>query len=319
VADQDRNNEPRDRDRDRIGRREVYLDDRDGYGARDRGYPAEFREDRGQGRGPGYSAGHNEGHSFRDQDGRGRDEPFRETRDDYYRGESYGQASGRYGREEQRSLWSYPARSNPDFYADESGAAGPGWAETWQEGPSYSGATPSRYFGYGQGGDPHRLERVSEGGRGHRGFWRKAADTVSSWMGDDEARWRHEMDARESHRGKGPKGYRRSDERIREDVSDRLTDDPFLDASMFEVQVSGGEVTLTGMVRSKADKRHADYVVEHISGVDNVQNNLRVEKPADRWHTAGGDNFGSGLSTGSIRPAEAKDEDRLGGGTAGKA
>ena len=39
------------------------------------------------------------------------------------------------------------------------------------------------------------------------------------------------------HRGRGPKGYTRSDERIREDVNDRLSDDPFVDASEIEVMV----------------------------------------------------------------------------------
>ena len=35
--------------------------------------------------------------------------------------------------------------------------------------------------------------------------------------------------------GRGPRGYRRSDDRIGEDVCDRLTDDPALDASGIEV------------------------------------------------------------------------------------
>ena len=42
----------------------------------------------------------------------------------------------------------------------------------------------------------------------------------------------------DEHRGRGPRGYTRSDERIREDVNDRLTDDGWLDASDIDVQVS---------------------------------------------------------------------------------
>ena len=48
--------------------------------------------------------------------------------------------------------------------------------------------------------------------------------------------------------GKGPRGYVRSDERIKEDVSDRLSMDDETDASDITVTVSQGEVTLEGTV-----------------------------------------------------------------------
>lgn len=79
-----------------------------------------------------------------------------------------------------------------------------------------------------------------------------------------------------SHRGKGPKGYTRSDERIREDVSDRLSDDDMLDASDITVSVKDCEVTLEGLVDSRAAKRAAEDCAEACSGVKHVQNNLRL-------------------------------------------
>ncbi|MGK9170958.1 BON domain-containing protein [Inquilinus limosus] len=82
----------------------------------------------------------------------------------------------------------------------------------------------------------------------------------------------------EGFRGRGPRGYTRSDERIREDVCDRLTDDPAVDASEIEVTVSNSEVTLTGMVNSRDQRRRAEDCAEQVSGVDHVQNNLRVKK-----------------------------------------
>ena len=90
------------------------------------------------------------------------------------------------------------------------------------------------------------------------------------------------------HRGKGPKGYARGDDRIREDVCNRLTDDAHLDASEIEVEVKDGEVTLTGTVRERQDKRRAEDIVEAASGVKHVQNNLRV-KPAAAGEENGGD------------------------------
>jgi hypothetical protein len=82
------------------------------------------------------------------------------------------------------------------------------------------------------------------------------------------------------YRGKGPRGYVRSDARILEDVSDRLADDDRLDASDIEVKVEAGEVTLNGQVRSREDKRRAEDLAERVSGVKHLQNNLRV-KPAE--------------------------------------
>lgn len=109
---------------------------------------------------------------------------------------------------------------------------------------------------------------------GERGFMDRAADEVMSWMGDDEAGRRREED----HRGKGPRGYQRSDTRIHDDVNDRLSDDPRLDASDIDVSVAGGEVTLNGHVSTKMDKRRAEDCADTVSGVRHVQNNLRVRE-----------------------------------------
>jgi hypothetical protein len=84
------------------------------------------------------------------------------------------------------------------------------------------------------------------------------------------------------HVGKGPKGYQRSDERIREDVSERLAQHPEIDATDIEVQVNNGEVTLTGTVEERHIKRMAEDVAEGLSGVKEVHNQLRV-----RSHTEG--------------------------------
>lgn len=116
-----------------------------------------------------------------------------------------------------------------------------------------------------------------------RTWFDRARDEVSSWMGDHDAQHRREADG--AHRGRGPKGYRRSDDRIREDISDRLTDDSWLDANGIEVAVSDSDVTLTGTVRSREDKKRAEALAESVSGVDNVQNNLRVDRGTEATAT----------------------------------
>ncbi|WP_067335999.1 BON domain-containing protein [Stappia indica] len=116
-------------------------------------------------------------------------------------------------------------------------------------------------------------DRYRRRGRDDRDFWDRASDEVASWFGDDDAEHRREMD---KHRGKGPRGYKRSDARISEDVHDRLSDDPYLDASNISVEVNDREVVLSGLVDHRHDKRRAEDCAESVSGVTHVQNNLRV-------------------------------------------
>ena len=78
------------------------------------------------------------------------------------------------------------------------------------------------------------------------------------------------------HSGRGPRGYRRPDERIWEDVCDRLTDDGHVDATDVDVEVKDGEVTVEGTVRSRDEKRHAEDIIDSVPGVRDVHNRLRV-------------------------------------------
>jgi len=77
-------------------------------------------------------------------------------------------------------------------------------------------------------------------------------------------------------RGLGPRNYRRSDERLRADVCEALTDDAYVDARAIEVAVADEVVTLTGCVTSRAEKRRAEDVALRCRGVHDVLNALRV-------------------------------------------
>jgi osmotically-inducible protein OsmY len=117
-------------------------------------------------------------------------------------------------------------------------------------------------------------------GQNERDWFDRASDEVASWFGDEGAERRRRYDElREAkYRGRGPRDYRRSDERIKEDINDRLTDHPYLDAYDVQVAVTDGEVTLSGTVNDRRDKRLAEDLAESVSGVKNVQNNLRVNR-----------------------------------------
>ncbi len=131
-------------------------------------------------------------------------------------------------------------------------------------------------FGGGSYGSDYNRNR--RGYNEDRDWWDKTSDEVSSWFGDEDAERRREMDRRMSgqHRGKGPKGYTRSDDRIKEDINDRLSDDVFVDASSIDVTVDKGEVTLSGTVSTRSEKRRSEDIAEQVSGVKNVENRLRL-------------------------------------------
>jgi osmotically-inducible protein OsmY len=79
------------------------------------------------------------------------------------------------------------------------------------------------------------------------------------------------------HAGIGPRNFTRSDERIAEDVAERLTRHAMLDASSIDVVVRDGEVTLTGTVENRHMKRIADDEANSIWGVKDVHNQLRIK------------------------------------------
>ena len=72
------------------------------------------------------------------------------------------------------------------------------------------------------------------------------------------------------------RNYRRSDESIRDEARESLTRHPDLDASDLEVNVEGGEVTLSGRVEDRDARWLAEDIVEVVSGVSLVHNQLRV-------------------------------------------
>jgi len=84
------------------------------------------------------------------------------------------------------------------------------------------------------------------------------------------------LDKHHRHRGKGPKAWIRSDASIHDDVCERLTLHPLIDASRMEVHVKDGEVTFTGEIFDRKMKYLAEDVADSVPGVREIYNNLRV-------------------------------------------
>lgn len=94
--------------------------------------------------------------------------------------------------------------------------------------------------------------------------------------------YQHSSHQHGPHQGRGPKGWKRADDRIKEDINEQLSRHPHLDASEIEVMVEQGEVTLSGTVDDRYAKRMAEDVAEQVYGVTDVQNQIRVSRGDNR-------------------------------------
>ena len=176
----------------------------------------------------------------------------RETRHDYFRPDDFGG--------EDYSTGRYRSSRNMTGYGSQ----------------SYGAASRDMYDGSGSV-PPRKYDRDD------RDFFERAGDEVMSWFGDEDAARRRRMDHVENHRGRGPANYERSNERLLEDACERLTHDPRVDATNINVTCADNEVTLDGTVTSRSAKRRAEDLVHDITGVNHVQNNLRI-KGSDSYY-----------------------------------
>lgn len=165
-----------------------------------------------------------------------------------------------------RGFWGqgHPAASQQGFSGQGAwrGQTGPGVARQSGGWPGSSGSWEQGY-----GGPWSQGSQSQSGGQGY-GFRSGPAEFVYEelWMIPGP------------YAGRGPRGYQRSDARIEEDICERFTRHGQLDASDIEVMVANGEVTMTGTVESRQAKRLAEDILDSISGVKDVHNQLRVQQ-----------------------------------------
>ena len=131
-------------------------------------------------------------------------------------------------------------------------------------------------------------------------------------FGDQNRQRQGQGEGQGQHRGKGPKGFQRSDDRIKELICERLSEDPEIDPSDVTVTVSGGRVTLEGTVDSRRTKNAIEDIAEQF-GVQDVQNNLRTQRTGLL-----GSLFGQSEKSGAGQSASGQTGSEAGGrGTSG--
>jgi hypothetical protein len=139
----------------------------------------------------------------------------------------------------------------------------------------FGGATSSRDFARSSAFQPYARGSQEFGPEGYGSASYATTRGAREWQSSE--RWR----VPGPHVGRGPKGYQRSEERIREEVNDRLTAHGLVDATDVEVRIQNSEVTLTGFVDSRDAKRAAEDCAEDVPGVREVHNHLRIRSHAD--------------------------------------
>jgi osmotically-inducible protein OsmY len=187
------------------------------------------------------------------------------------RGESWGRGEpgytqGRYsGSSGSGSFGGYTGEysNDPGYSGSNSGS---GYSGSGYSGSSYSGGAPQSRWN-----DPYRRD-VGWSGDANRTWPRSSAGSAFERQG-----YSNQQD-RSGFSGRGPKGYTRSDERIREDVCDRLSYDDEIDASDISVSVKDGEVTLDGAVADRHAKHRAEDIADAVHGVRDVHNKLKTNK-----------------------------------------
>lgn len=189
----------------------------------------------------------------------------------------------------------YDSRSYEGGNYDNSAYQTPSYmGERWGQ-PSFSSrnSSSSGQSGmYGGGSDyQHGITRT------HRRYGYKP-NSKSDYSSSRDNEQHSVMDDIKSFFGFGPKNYRRSDDRIKDDICEALTYDHDLDATHIDVSVKDAVVTLTGTVPQRSAKRLAEDLAEKVRGVSDVRNEIQVKNSLT-------DSFGSAKSP------NAKNSDHL--------
>jgi osmotically-inducible protein OsmY len=185
-----------------------------------------------------------------------------------FSGESQGYGSQqRYGSQGYGSQgYQSGSQSGQGRYEERFGRGSEGFdrPQGFSTGQSYGGRSGQEF-----GGGASQYGAGSQGFRGTQGFGQTSGYSEGQFGTTGRTRGRYT--------GRGPKGYIRSDDRIREDVSDRLEQHGEIDASEIVVVVEAAEVTLEGIVPDRQTKRLAEDVAEESPGVKQVHNRLRIQ------------------------------------------
>jgi osmotically-inducible protein OsmY len=212
------------------------------------------------------------------------------------------------------------------------GDTGRGWGDEQQGGGGVEYYGTGRHYGGGFGsaagtramggggawssssdyGESAQDWRPESGGERGYGWQRPGNEYGSQGYGGGQG----QQQSQGTFRGRGPRGYERSDERLKEMVCERLTDDPSIDASEITIEVNQKVVKLTGTVDDRRTKYEVEELVERLGGVKDIDNQLRVQS-SQQGRSGESQSSGSSLSGGTTSTGGRTSGASSGGGVGG--
>lgn len=146
-----------------------------------------------------------------------------------------------------------------------------------EEGTPFGAGPPPRYLGTGfpgRGGPGFTGGYYGFGSGSLEPDWRSGRRYPGGEASPEEPGWQRAQ----RRYPPGPKGYQRSDERLREDISERLLEARYIDSSDVTVAVSAAKVVLEGTVPERRMKHAIEDLVDACPGVQDIDNRIRVRR-----------------------------------------
>jgi len=233
--------------------------DQPSWQSRDQGF--------GQSRDQGFGQSRDQGSwQSRDQySGQGRDQGRDRQQDWRNQDERWRSQESRSGFDDQRRQGSgdWQARYYPS-----SGTYGgsSSYNPSYQGSSSYRGERTDRDYRGSYDDSPAIYHESRPGSRPYQ--------QASGQAGQD--RYRYEEQIRRG--GRPPRTYKRSDERVHDEICELVARESDIDAGEVDVRVENGEVTFTGTVEDRRSKRELEDIAERVFGVVDIHNNLKVRK-----------------------------------------
>jgi hypothetical protein len=228
-----------------------------------------------------------------------------------YRGHEADDREQREFGQDERGRYRMSGRRDDTGYGNE-------WPETY--GSDFSGQAPQRYrdsWSERQSGpyrSPETGRNIPEDQYRQEAHWHRSRPYTGfsgrvSEFGYEDPGWAVPQMGRtggatgmrypqpgEGFEGIGPRNYARSDERIREDVCDEISDDGEIDARAIDIEVRDRVVTLSGTVPERYMKHRAEDIADSCRGVRDVANQVRVQKREDEQELSAAGEGGRGTA-----------------------
>lgn len=195
--------------------------------------------------------------------------------DDEFEESTQGRSAGRYGQPSHD--WRQHAREDFD--------GGRGQVGQYGDSPEFSRRSGQTGYGSGNRGQFTQGNTAAYGYGGDYGQRGSRYNPAAGQMGAGSSGYGnfagsgnvgYRSGTAGSYSRRGPKNYQRSDERLKEDICDRLLHDVDVDASEVTVEVKAGKVTLDGSVPERYMKHCIEDIADGCYGVKEVDNKVRV-------------------------------------------